>query len=121
MEQVRQDAQVKSNTKDHTLYTCRTVTDRTCQKGALQPSGHARTQAVLWVPTFALQCCGRHQLPYQKNTVRLPHMSLGINSVAGIDICHTERRRRNLPHASDNNSVVGAYHHLVPDGMGNKT
>ena len=28
---------------------------------------------------------------------------------------------RNLPHASDINSVVGAYNHLVPDGVGNKT
>ena len=53
-EQVRQDTQVDRNTKDRTLHTCMTVTDRTCQKGALQPSRHARTQAVLWAPTFAL-------------------------------------------------------------------
>ena len=60
-EQVRQGTQVNRNTEDRTLYTCRTV-----------PTGYIRTQAVLWAPTFALQCCGRHQLPYQTNTVRLP-------------------------------------------------
>ena len=48
-------------------------------------------------------------------------MYLGINSMAGTDVCHTKRRRRNLPHASDINIVVGAYNHLVPDGMGYKT
>ena len=45
-------------------------TNKTCQKGALQPSRHVRTQAVLWALTFALQCCGRHQFPYQVNTVK---------------------------------------------------
>ena len=38
----------------------------------MQPSWYVRTQAVLWAPIFALQCCGRHQLSYQTNTVRLP-------------------------------------------------
>ena len=63
-EQIRHGTQVNRNTEDCTLHTCRTVTDRTCQEGALQPSRHARTQAVLWAPIFSLQCCGRHQLPY---------------------------------------------------------
>ena len=90
-EQVRKGTQVDHNTEDRTLHTCRTVTDRTDQKGALQPSRHARTQAVLWAPTFALQCCGRHQLPYPTNTVRLPHMPLGTNSVLGAVICPTWR------------------------------
>ena len=27
----------------------------------------------------------------------------------------------NLPHASDINSIVGAYNHLVPDGVSNQT
>ena len=142
----RHDAQVNRNTKDHTLFTYRIVTDRTCQKGVLQPSKHVRTPTVLRAPTFTLQCCGRHQLPYQTNTVRPPHtclwasavlrapaftipgehgkspyVPLGINSMTGTDVCHTRRRRRNLPHASDINSVRGTYNHLVPNGVGNKT
>ena len=52
MEQVRQGAQVDRDTEDCTMHTCRTVTDRTCQKGALQPSSHARIK----------QCCGRRRL-----------------------------------------------------------
>ena len=51
---------------------------------------------------------------------KTPYMPLGINGVAGTDICHTRRRRRNLPHASDINSVIGAYNHLVPDGVGTR-
>ena len=35
----------------------------------------------------------------------------GYKIMVGADICHTRRRRRNLPHASDTNSVVGAYNH----------
>ena len=91
MKQVRQGTQVNRNTEDCTLHTCRIVTDRTCQEGALQPSRQARIQAVLWAPTFALQCCGRYQLPYQTNMVRLPHVPLGINSVVGAGIYHTRR------------------------------
>ena len=52
-EQVRQGTQVNRNTEDCTLHMCRTVTDRTCQEGALQPSRHVRTQTVLWALTFA--------------------------------------------------------------------
>ena len=61
------------------------------QDNTLQPTWRVRTQAVLWTPTFSLQCCGRHQLPYQTNTVRLPHMPLGINNVMGAGIYHTRR------------------------------
>ena len=77
------------------------------------------------------QYCGHRYLPYSVVAARktpipdehgkTPYMPLGINSVAGTDICHTERRRRNLPHSSNINSVMGAYNHLVPDGVGNKT
>jgi len=52
---------------------------------------------------------------------KTPYMPLGINSIAGTDIYHTGRRRHNLPYVSDIYSVVGAYNHLVPDGVGNKT
>ena len=52
---------------------------------------------------------------------KTPYTSLGINSMAGTDVCHTRRRRCNLPHASDINSVMGAYNHLVPNDVGNKT
>ena len=110
-------------------------TNRACQKGALPPFRHVRAPAVLWASTFALQCCGRPQLPYQANMVKHPtflwastvlwapaftipgehgktsYKPLGINSMVGAGICHTRRRRRNLPHASDINSVVGAYNH----------
>ena len=66
---------------------------------------------VLWMPAFTIP--GEHG--------KTPYMPLGINSMAGTDVCHTRRRRRNLPHASDINSVMGTYKHHVPDGVGNKT
>ena len=50
------------------------------------------------------------------------YIPLGINSMTGTDVYHTRRRRRrNLLHASDINSVMGAYNLLVPDDVGNKT
>ena len=39
--------------------------------------------------------------------VKTPYIPLGINSIAGTDICHIERRC-NLPHAPDIYSVMGA-------------
>ena len=121
-------------------------TDRASQKGALPPSRHVVAQAVLWAPTFALQCCGRHQLPYQTNTVRLPPHASGHQQCYG---------RRHLPYQANMvkpptclwastvwqaptsaipeeddatshvhliiNSIVDAYHHLVPTGVGSKT
>ena len=62
---------------------------------------------MLWASTFTV--LGEHD--------KTPYMPLGINSMAGTDVCHTRRRRRNLPHASDINSVMGAYNHLVPDDV----
>ena len=69
------------------------------------------TSTVLWALAFTIPG------EYSKTA----YMPLGINSMAGTDDCHTRRRRRNLPHASNINSVVGAYNHLVPDSLGNKT
>ena len=66
---------------------------------------------VLWAPTCTIP--GEHG--------KTPYIPLGINSMVGTYVCHTRRRQRNLPHASDINSVMGAYNHLVPDGVGNKT
>ena len=66
---------------------------------------------VLWVLTFTL--------PDEHG--KTPYMPMGINSMAGTDVCHIRRRRRNLPRASNINSVVGTYNHLVPDGVSNKT
>ena len=31
---------------------------------------------------------------------KTPCMHLGINSMAGTDVCHTRRRRQNLPQSS---------------------
>ena len=56
---------------------------------------------VLWAPSTPIP--GEHGKP--------PHMPLDTNSMVGADIYHTRRRRWNLPHASDINSVVGAYNH----------
>ena len=36
-----------------------------------------------------------------------PCMPLGINSMAGTDVCHTKRRRRDLPHASNIKQCYG--------------
>jgi len=48
-------------------------------------------------------------------------MPLGINSMAGTDVCHTkEDDAISHVHLTLNN-VMGAYKHLVPDGVGNKT
>ena len=56
--------------------------------------------------------------------VKTPHMPLGINSIADIDICHTKQHdgtsHMHLTYYSDINSVVGAYHYPAPIGMGNK-
>ena len=83
MEKVRQCTQVNRNIEERTLYTCRTVP---CDlPNMTEPKQCCRCQH------FPLQCCGRHQLPYRTNTVRLPHMPLGINSVVGDDIYHTRR------------------------------
>ena len=69
------------------------------------------TSTVLWAPAFTIP--GEHG--------KTPYIPLSINSMAGTDVCHIRRRRCNLPRASDINSVMGAYNHLVPDGVGNKT
>ena len=69
------------------------------------------TSAVLRAPAFTIP--GEHG--------KTPYMPLGINSMAGTDVCHIRRRRHNLPCASDINSVMAVYNLLVPDDMGNKT
>ena len=48
-------------------------------------------------------------------------MPLGIDSVAGTDICHTEEDDTTSHMHLTFNSIVGAYHHLVPTGVGSKT
>ena len=57
---------------------------------------------VLWAPAFTIP--GEHG--------KTPYMPLGINSMAGTDLCHTKRRRHNLRHTSGINSVMGTYNHL---------
>ena len=78
------------------------------------------------------QCCRHRHLPCIVNTVKPPtclwastvwqapmsaipeeddatsHMPLGINNMVGTDVCHTRRRRRNLPHSSDINMNLAA-------------
>ena len=49
---------------------------------------------VLWASAFTIP--GEHG--------KTPYMPLGINSMASTDVCHTRRRQRDLPHASDINS-----------------
>ena len=68
------------------------------------------TSTVLQAPAFTI--------PDEHG--KTPYIPLGINSMAGTNVCHTRRRRRNLPHTSDINSVMGAYNYLVPDDVGNK-
>ena len=130
----------KRSTKDRTLYTHRTVPCNlpgmlepkqccgrrhfpysvvgTINSHTILPDKHGKAphtclwaSTVLWAPAFTIP--GEHG--------KTPYIPLGINSMAGTDVYHTRRRRRNLPHASDINSVMGAYNHLVPDDMGNKT
>ena len=53
------------------------------------------------------------------------HMPLGIKQYLQVSMSTIpEEGKHNLPHASDIlqyiNSVVGAYHYLVPAGVGNK-
>ena len=53
-----------------------------------------------------------------------PHMPLGIKQYLQVPTSTIpEEGKHNLPHASDIlqyiNSVVGAYHYLIPIGMGN--
>ena len=62
-----------------------------------------------------------HKTPIPDGHGKTPCMPLGINNMAGTDVCYIRRRRHNLSHASDINSVMGAYNHLVPNGVGNKT
>ena len=54
---------------------------------------------MLWAPVFTVP--GEHG--------KTPCMPLGINSMAGTDVCHTRRRRRrrNLPRASDIKQYCG--------------
>ena len=56
-----------------------------------------RASIVLWAPAFTVP--GEHG--------KTPCMPLGINSMAGTDVCYTRRRRRNLPRASDINQYCG--------------
>ena len=70
---------------------------------------------MLWAPGFTVWGeCGD-----------TPHMPLGIKQYLQVPTSTIpEEGKHNLPHASDIlqyiNSVVGAYHYLVPAGMGNK-
>ena len=51
---------------------------------------------VLWAPAFIVPC--EHGET---------HMPLGINSIAGTDICHTRTKRCSLPCASDIQQYCG--------------
>ena len=54
------------------MYTCRTVPTGHVRRVPYHLPGMSKTQAGLWAPMCALQCCGRPQLPYQANTVKPP-------------------------------------------------
>ena len=47
-------------------------------------------------------------------------MPLGIDSVVGAGICHTEQDNATSHVHPTSNSVVGAYHHPVSVGVANK-
>ena len=126
------------NTEDHTLYTYRTVPYNL--PSMTEPKQCCRRRH------FPLQCCGRHQLPYQTNTVRLPphasghqqycgrrHLPYWANMVKPL-ACLQESTVWQAPTSAipkeDNAtshvhltfySIVGAYHRLVPAGVGSKT
>ena len=118
----------KRNTKDRTLYTCRTVPYDL--PGMTEPK----------------QCCRHRYFSYSvvgainSHTRRIP----GINSVVGAGIYRTRRTwylaylkvstvwqapTSAIPEEDDAtshvhltlNSIMGVYHHLVPVGVGSKT
>ena len=71
-EQVKQDAQVDRKTKDRTLYTYRTVPIGHVRRVPCNLPGMSEPKQCCGRRHFFLQCYGRHQSPYQANTVRPP-------------------------------------------------
>ena len=67
---------------------------------------------VLWVPGFTVW--GEHG--------DTPHMSLGIKQYLQVPTSAIPEKgsTTSLSFYSNINSVVGAYHYLVPAGVGNK-
>ena len=103
------------------MYICRTVPTGHVRRVPCHLPGMSKTQAVLWAPTFALQCCGRPQLPYQATTVK-PPVCLWASTVLWVlsFAIHGDYGKTSRMHLT---SIVlwALTNHLVPDGVGNKT
>ena len=76
------------------------------------------------------QCCGRqhlpysvvgaHKLPYQTSTVK-PLACLRVPTVWQVPTSATPEEDNTTSHVHlTSNSVLGAYHHPMPTGVGNK-